>query len=193
MPRPFALLAPLLLTACAFPEITFEADAALARADATALDDGVDVTNVADVTDEADVADASEASDVTTATDGQADGDALDCDRDHDGHRAQGGACGGDDCDDRDPNVHPGQGFVTFAPAATNPLPGDFDCDGVVQKKFTTGVGCGLLGGACTSVHGFTDDPPCGSSSNNYVTCADALPPLACKIGSTTTQTQACH
>ena len=66
--------------------------------------------------------------------DAGADADAADeasCDEDGDGFEAE--ACGGPDCCDTDPNVHPGQEGFFDAPSTCGTW--DFDCSGSVEVE----------------------------------------------------------
>jgi hypothetical protein len=98
-------------------------------------------------------------------------------DQDHDGHAAA--ACGGDDCDDANPKVHPG------APDSCNGV--DDDCDGMIDDGATCmgyltcqagACACPpgqLCGGACVDLQ--TSSANCGACGNQ---CADGL---ACSGG----------
>lgn len=90
---------------------------------------------------------------------------ASECDCDGDGYESI--ACGGDDCDDQDARVHPGQ-TEYFAEPSENPEVGfDYDCSGTLErdpnhKKVSCGVLDLLL---CKDNEGFKNDPPpCGES-----------------------------
>ncbi len=84
------------------------------------------------------------------------------CDADDDKHRAR-GVCGGDDCDDSDPQVSPDQtGY--FASRQPN-VDFDYNCDGAPEQEQMAAVVCsGLSLGACpTAVSGFLGTlPACG-------------------------------
>ncbi|HEY1955231.1 MAG TPA: hypothetical protein VGH28_06450 [Polyangiaceae bacterium] len=105
---------------------------------------------------------------------GDAGDDGFDpCDQDHDMHRAK-GACGGDDCNDNDPRVHPGlTQFVTDVPDAA-PF-GDWNCDGTVQYQYPA-VTCAVT---CSTSEGFpSPGPGCGFSAE-YVDCTNVTCALA--------------
>lgn len=146
------------LSSCTFPDVQF--------GDASApIDSGSDVVVV--------VNDAGDAGD-----------DAFDpCDMDHDGYKAEGGACGGNDCNDFNAKQHPGADFVTDEPDAA-PF-GDWNCDGNVEKQYTF-TSCGV--GTC-GTQGFTIDTGCGIT-NPFVSCN---PPLTCPAIDGGMRTQGCR
>lgn len=118
-------------------------------------------------------------------TEADADAGTLTCttDKDNDGHIAR--ACGGDDCNDDDPLVHPGQAFVSEVPKSPNI--GDWNCDGTVTKEHASGVSCQFF--TCGQQKGFTGSPPCGTEGD-YITCK--LDGINCIVGTTVKQLQAC-
>ena len=85
------------------------------------------------------------------------------CDCDNDGFEAEGEACGGTDCDDRDPLIHPGQGYVAEPPEPPNE--GNWDCKDPVEKQYVYNLTCGVLGG---TGEGFRGDPACGEEADYY-------------------------
>jgi hypothetical protein len=116
------------------------------------------------------------------------------CDCDHDSHRSE--TCSSppkDDCDDFDPLVHPGSGFVaaTWDPASPHKIEGDWDCNGTTLKQFNHDVPCGLLSNCG---EGFKDDPDCGvTATYNHCQTVSVLGlGLLCQVGSTEQRTQAC-
>jgi hypothetical protein len=82
------------------------------------------------------------------------------CDRDADGHDAE-GACGGDDCDDQNPDVHPEQSKHFGARSSVDY---DYDCDGKQEQEQMKAIICSELPiGDCTTEEGFLDTlPACG-------------------------------
>lgn len=129
---------------------------------------------------------------------GAGGGNACDCDNDN----VKNSSCppqpsGGFDCDDFDPLVHPGTGFVAakWDPTSPHTPQGDWNCDGTVTKQYSFSVSCGLLND-CNG-QGFRDNPGCGESGD-YVFCKSALLPgvgLACAEDKTKqeTRTQGCR
>lgn len=112
-----------------------------------------------------------------------------DCDVDMDGYKAAGPACGGRDCDDRDPRANPGVTEPqTFAP--TDASRGDWNCTDGTQKLHPYNVSCsGLLFG-CGAAAGFSGNPGCGEQGE-FVTCQPGAL-NSCSVGSRRTETQAC-
>lgn len=96
----------------------------------------------------------------TTAPDD--DANAGDCDVDGDGATSE--ACGGDDCDDQDADVHPGQ--ERYFTEASERRGFDYDCDGVISRPPSeVQLSCALELAQCdTELQGFFGDalPPCG-------------------------------
>jgi hypothetical protein len=129
------------------------------------------------------------------AGDAGTDGDAgcldpCDCD----GDEAKSPSCdpdvGAADCDDFDPRIRPGQGFVADPwPDASGHAPaGDWNCDGKVRRELPVGVSCATAS-PCPSP-GFVGDPPCGSAGP-FITCASILG-LGCSDGKTESRVQRC-
>ena len=96
--------------------------------------------------------------------------DAKTCDMDGDGYQPIGGACsppaGKADCDDLNPSANPGLPAGTYyhvLPPKTLSPPGDWDCNGIVEKEWTTlGTPCaGLLTG-CIARSGVDTVADCG-------------------------------
>jgi hypothetical protein len=114
------------------------------------------------------------------------------CDMDRDGYKAEGIACGGNDCDDHDSRANPGvMTFLTYKPTTTNPVPGDWNCDGKVETEWTTDFSCVALGASCASQQGFSDDPSCGDTGT-LLQCQAGSLPLTCQTGSQTSTLQGC-
>ena len=108
------------------------------------------------------------------------------CDRDHDGHRAVGGVCGGDDCCDSDANAFPGQtAFFASENACGN---FDYDCDGK-QAIQTPRAACHVTNFACVG-DGFGSDTDCGDDED-FFTCDFAG--LLCVPKKAPKKQQLCH
>ncbi len=150
-----AMLAPLLVVSCTFPDVEF-GDASVP------LESGSDVVDADDA--------AAEASDP--------------CDMDHDGYKAEGGACGGNDCNDNDPRAHPGVTQPVYDVPDAAPF-GDWNCDGVVVPVYPFYT-CGLA--QSCNAQTFTTNTGCGIS-NPFVTCTAALTCAGVDAG---TRTQGC-
>lgn len=86
------------------------------------------------------------------------------CDRDRDGVRSESGGCGGTDCNDDDPRIHPGAGFVGDVPPDASA--GDWDCDGVVTREYPVNASTSCTSTQCMShSQGFKGEPACGESA----------------------------
>ena len=86
------------------------------------------------------------------------------CDCDGDGHAAI-GPCGGDDCDDGDKRVYPGELVYHDTPSPTVGF--DWDCSGVADRKpeLLVTVECGAVPPCPTTVGYLAAPPPCGESA----------------------------
>jgi hypothetical protein len=95
-------------------------------------------------------------------------GDAACCDCDDDHFQAE-GMCGGNDCDDHDPLVYPGEPMYYGTPANNPAIGFDYDCSGTTDRdpSLNKTVNCGLVGLPCSADMGFLADvpPPCGGSA----------------------------
>jgi hypothetical protein len=193
-----SLLVAAALASCGFPDVTYSTAPASDGSSPT-IDASTDVSSsggneAGDAPSDA-PANADGAGDANDAAGEDApDGapDAATCDEDHDTYQAQGAICGGLDCDDHDPRANPGvMSFQTYAPQA--PTNGDWNCDGVVEKQYSTNVSCNMLmlGPACVTFTGFTGDPACGSSGA-FVQCTASTLGLTCTDGPTSMQVQGC-
>jgi hypothetical protein len=93
------------------------------------------------------------------------------------------------DCDDLDTRANPDAGFSKEVP--TVETKGDWNCDGVTNREFPFNVKCSENGSVgCTSIAGFKDDPPCGSTGQ-FVTC-QTVGGVFCGEATTTTVVQRC-
>jgi hypothetical protein len=112
-------------------------------------------------------------------TGGTAGGPSCDpCDCDDDGSLAL--ACGGDDCDDHDPRVHPGQSGWFDKPADNPAIGFDYDCSGQDEREHTQAVQCGALSLAnCGTVQGFLDSLPACGEAGTWGACKTNV--LACE------------
>jgi len=154
--------------ACAFPEVEFGAVDAI---DGTSPEGGGSDADSAVTDGPASNVDApGDSVEAGTRQDGQAkiEADAAcpganPCDCDNDGYQAEGDACAGNDCDDRDPLVHPNQGYVVEPPEPPNE--GNWDCVDPIEKQYVYNLNCAALGG---SGEGFRDDPACGAKADYY-------------------------
>lgn len=139
-----------MVASCTFPDVSYD-DAS--TSDASLADTGTnDEPAVESGTD--------------TGTNGDAGEAGNPCDEDNDTYLAK-GSCGGNDCDDHDPRVNPGAGFLTDIPTAY-PY-GDWNCDGTVDSQYPI-VGCGI-GIACDNSQGFLATVACGKSGA-FVNCS---------------------
>lgn len=107
------------------------------------------------------------------------------CDEDGDGHLSL--ACGGDDCCDSDPDVHPGQEGFFDKPSKCGGW--DYDCSGTVEKETELpvaecrregipggGVGCYGYAFEGPAWHG-TEAPGCGEAGTVIDACdSDCYP-----------------
>ncbi|WP_437596437.1 hypothetical protein [Sorangium sp. So ce590] len=96
----------------------------------------------------------------SSAVSGSGGGGSVDCDADDDGYRST--ACeGGNDCNDNNPSVHPGQPS-TFYETPIRPGGGfDYDCSGAEERELPV-VNCsGLVCAATTNV--FLTNVACGA------------------------------
>jgi hypothetical protein len=123
------------------------------------------------------------------------------CDCDNDGDKSE--ACGGEDCDDRDPRVRSTQ--VDFVDAASNRA-GDWNCNDVVEPLEEAKLDCAKIldGGSRTppeveaacARQGFFDEPVCGSVGD-FTICEPAPvrggDPLKCRIKASEKRARACR
>lgn len=101
------------------------------------------------------------------------------CDCDDDGYRAEGGDCGGTDCNDNDPDVWPGQPDY-FADPSTHDSPFDYNCDGKEEKRFNQTVDCSGAVGCDTASVGYIGAPPACGEDGNYGSCETLAAGLNC-------------
>ncbi len=168
------------LAGCTFPDVTFEPSDATSPTDANVGSDatreaGNDATN--DGTSDAPPVDAyspADASDVADVVENTGDGEAgVDCDQDHDTY-ASALTCGGNDCDDTDPRANPGvTTYQTYTPTTTNPLPGDWNCNHILETEYPENFSCAGASN-CSSASGFSDAPGCGATGT-FITCMQTL------------------
>jgi hypothetical protein len=170
----FALVA--VLAGCSFPDVTLQSTDAAAPVDGSAPvdaaldaqpppDDGYSLEGAADV--------------IESTGDGEAGGK---CDQDHDTYLAE-STCGADDCDDTDPRANPGvTTYLTDMPTTTNPLPGDWNCNHILELQYPINFSCSTVTTNCNTAQGFSDAPGCGSTGT-FVTCTQPL------LGGCTTNT----
>jgi hypothetical protein len=101
------------------------------------------------------------------------------CDCDGDGYLSDSMACGGNDCDDEDNRVHPGQ-TQYFAERSPNDRVGfDYDCSGTLDRdplQGSTALSCldlDLL--ACENVQGFQAPLPACGQPGSWAECKGVL------------------
>ena len=121
---------------------------------------------------------------VPPATAGSVSGSAgmpsAECDADADKHAAE-GACGGDDCDDTDADVFPGQ--TKYFSARQANIGYDYNCDHATEQEQKAAIMCaGVSLSACPTDVGFLGElPTCGGTGRwgtckkmNGLTCEEA-------------------
>lgn len=114
---------------------------------------------------------------------GGAGGGVVNCDVDRDNHDAMSPECGGPDCDDTDPDVHPDQGLTWFD--TPHPRVGfDWDCSGVEEKEIEA-ISCSGLG--CNKTNVFLEDAACGDPGS-FGDCN-----VLCMIMNPTTRLRRCR
>jgi hypothetical protein len=114
---------------------------------------------------------------VVAGRSGAASGDegGGDCDADDDQHPAK-GACQGDDCEDGDARVWPGQ-TEYFADRQTR-VDYDYDCSGSAEQEQLEPIVCpGVAVGACPTRTGFLKTLPACGEIGAWGTCK-VTPPL---------------
>lgn len=107
------------------------------------------------------------------------------CDCDNDNHNAAGGLCGGDDCDDTDANVYPGQ--IGYFPKPAKNGTFDYDCSGTVEKKYGTVLNCVIA--LCPAGQGYFGAAPACGSAADWGVCSGGL----CNEEVLEQRTQTCH
>jgi hypothetical protein len=201
-----ALVVALILGACTFPDVTYDAGEGPIEASPVETSVGDDAPPSGDSGMASEAGDATSGRDSTTnafetstvdAPPPPADAyvfeaapDAPPCDQDQDTDPAIGGACGGTDCDDEDPRAYNGEpNYLTALPRATT-MYGDWNCNHIVEKLYPINVDCSTSIGSCDSVSGFTGDPGCGTAGT-FVQCM-TMNVIFCVVGASSMQVQAC-
>ncbi len=122
------------------------------------------------------------------------------CDCDHDHFQPATGGCDGGpgpipDCDDFDPFIYPGQGFVAAPWTSKTHMPSDdWNCDGVRTKQYDYNQKCNDPNN-CNGKSGFNDDPNCGETAlfNNCIYNGGiAGIGATCKLGTQSQVAQGC-
>ncbi|XXX73428.1 hypothetical protein WMF30_37885 [Sorangium sp. So ce134] len=97
----------------------------------------------------------------STSASSSSGGGTVDCDADDDGYRST-ECAGGNDCNDDNPLVHPGQPS-TFYDTPISPGGGfDYDCSGAEEREFRA-VNCSGLLTCAVASNVFLADVPCGA------------------------------
>lgn len=125
------------------------------------------------------------------------------CDLDGDGFESNATGCGHGplDCNDYTPQANPSvRDFVFLDPVdpahpdvATHwsgGPPGDWNCDGHVDKKYPDTTGCTGSGAACTGSSGIEGGPNCGKAGT-IITCVTDLV-IGCKQQDSKPANQGC-
>ncbi len=85
------------------------------------------------------------------------------------------------DCDDLDPLRHPDADPSQELPPPGQVPPGDWNCDGKVDKAYEINIKCVSNIVSCTGGPGFTNDPTCGTKAA-YYECKDlGIPKGGCQ------------
>ncbi|WP_437500338.1 hypothetical protein [Sorangium sp. So ce1099] len=105
---------------------------------------------------------ATASSSASSSASGSGGGGPVDCDADDDGYRSE--ACeGGNDCNDDNPLVHPGQPSMFYGTPIATGAGFDYDCSGAEEKEFRA-VNCSNILPLCSAASNvFQADVPCGS------------------------------
>ncbi|WP_437619173.1 hypothetical protein [Sorangium sp. So ce1151] len=108
---------------------------------------------------------ATASSTASSSASGSGGGGPVDCDADDDGYRSK--ACeGGNDCNDDNPLVHPGQPSTFYGTPIALGGGFDYDCSGAEEKEFQA-VNCSNLLPLCGAASNvFQTDVPCGSRTS---------------------------
>jgi hypothetical protein len=93
------------------------------------------------------------------------------CDCDGDGYLAAGAACGGDDCDDHNADVHPGQTAYFDVPTESGSF--DYNCSGSVEHQYGSTLTC--LPVLCPGGEGYFGALPACGASAAWGDCVGAL------------------
>lgn len=111
------------------------------------------------------------------------------CDRDGDGEPNEG--CGGEDCDDDDRRVHPGQ--EEFFDQESETVDFDYNCSGDIEREYPTPLTCSIESCDLTR-QGFLDAlPMCGEQGNWGQCIANEPVGLMCTAQSDVMRRAACH
>ena len=116
------------------------------------------------------------------------------CDKDGDGYQIAGAGCTpgtkGVDCDDLTFAANPGvKDYVASPVPSTLKPPGDWNCDGIAEKKYTVVSTCPGLFAGCDTRGGVQAVTECGTPIK-LVTCAPDG--LNCKDGAISDSRQGC-
>src|SRR5207249_4838420 len=118
----------------------------------------------------------------SAASTGGAGGNACDADGDH----IESKACGGTDCDDGNPLVHPGQSAFFDMPYGAGSY--DYDCSGSEEFE-TPSVNCAALAVLNCNGQGFSAAVPCGQMG----TLGQCVANITCGFQASSQQKQRCH
>ena len=165
----FAFAASAVAIACGFPDVRF---GVVDDVDETTPEAGVDGAEIdappdvigANLDAPGDEVEAGVRQDGQAKVDADAPCPGNPCDCDNDGYEGDGDGCSGDDCDDRDPLVHPNQTYIAEPPEPPNE--GNWDCTDPIEKQYVYNLSCGAVGGA--GAEGFRNDPGCGVVADFY-------------------------
>jgi hypothetical protein len=163
-----------LIVSCSFPDIEF----APAGGGGTGSEGGsgegsADSSSAADASADTAVIEASTRGDADTKIDAAG---CQSCDCDDDGYFRRGGGCDGGpgtvyDCDDTDRYINPARDFANdFTWTSTHPIAFDWNCSGVVERSYATGLKCGgtVITG-CTGGPAYQGaGPGCGNSADYF-------------------------
>jgi hypothetical protein len=114
---------------------------------------------------------------------------AVGCDEDGDGYLSKTGGCGGNDCCDQDPHVHPGQeSYFTDAGACGGY---DYDCDGKETAEYGA-ADCEWSAFSCSG-DGFAAPVPSCGAFGTFTSCSIPWYDAFTCVGANASQAQACR
>ncbi|WP_437285107.1 hypothetical protein [Sorangium sp. So ce406] len=108
---------------------------------------------------------ASSSATASSTASGSGGGGTVDCDADDDGYRST--ACeGGNDCNDENPLVHPGQPSTFYGTPISPGGSFDYDCSGAEEREFQAVTCSNVLPLCAAKTNVFQADVPCGGRAS---------------------------